>query len=198
MKTRTPRSQHRQLGFSLLETKNVRIFGGSLLKNSHAKTKRPIHTKKSMHLVLHSALARGSFSLLRHERQISAIIQRQAKRHGVKVYRQANAGNHLHLVILPMSREAFKSFVRAIAGLISRLVLGAERGRGKGLRFWSQRPFTRIVEWGRDFKRVSYYLARNTFEAIGFVNYKPRHRRRPPAEADIFDLGLDRLLQLRV
>src|SRR5690348_17910885 len=59
------------------------------------KEKRPISLKKAMHLVMRSLIATGQLSLLRHERQIKEIIQEQAKAFGVKVYRQANGGNHL-------------------------------------------------------------------------------------------------------
>lgn len=44
---------------------------------------------------------------------IEKIIHRAAKAHGVQIFRIANAGNHLHLAILPRSRKAFVMFIRA-------------------------------------------------------------------------------------
>ncbi|MEQ1666451.1 MAG: hypothetical protein ABL927_13865, partial [Bdellovibrionales bacterium] len=45
------------------------------------------------------------------------------------------------------------------------------------IKFWDQRPFTRIVEWGRDFKNACSYLMQNSLEAIGFLEYKTRVRK---------------------
>jgi hypothetical protein len=237
-------NRNKQLGFEILEAKNMKFFGGSHLKNSNPKTARPISTKRSMHLVMHSSKAKGSYSFLKFYSEIQLIINTQAKAFGVKVYRQANAGNHLHLIVLPRSREAFNGFIRAISGLIPRLVLGVERGSGRSVltknkliskslensramssqhyraispqnskirskdeievkfkdeaksnsnsnsitkvshvSFWNKRPFTRIVEWGREFKSVSRYLLQNTLEAFGFIPYQPRKARFKPNES---------------
>jgi hypothetical protein len=166
----------KQLGFEILEGNNLKHFGGTYL-TSNPKEKRPLSLKKSSHLVMRSLLAKGPNSLLRHDEGIKKIVNRQAKRLGVKVYRLANGGNHLHMIFLPMSRRAFNAFIRAISGLIARLVLKAERGEPKGLQFWEKRPFTRIVEWGRGFRIACDYLAQNTLEALGFISYQPRKYR---------------------
>jgi len=97
-----------------------------------------------------------------------------AKAHGVKVYNYTNGGNHLRLIVLPSSRKAFNSFIRSISGLIARLILNVERGKANGIKFWDQRPFTRIIQWGKDFNRASKYLLQNSLEAYGFVTYQPR------------------------
>jgi hypothetical protein len=154
-----------------------KYFGGAYLKNSHAKVKRPITVKAPMHLVMRSELAKGPCSLLKVERRVQKIIYDQGRKFAVKVYRLANAGNHLHLIILPRSRRAFLGFVRAISGLIARAVLKVQRGCSKGLKFWAQRPFTRIVSWGREYREVCNYLLQNTLEAMGFVPYRPRGRK---------------------
>ena len=168
--------REKQTGFGLLEKNNMKLFGGSYLK-SNPKIKRPLSTRKSAHLVLRSLLAKGPMSLLRFEREIRELVYKQGKKHGVKIYSFANAGNHLHFVILPSSRRAFNAFIRAISGVIARLVLGAERGSAKNIQFWEKRPFTRIVEWGREYTRVCGYLLQNTLEATGFIPYRPRKTR---------------------
>jgi putative transposase len=167
--------QASQVSFFKLKAEK-KYFGGALLRNSHAKTARPISTKLPVHLVMRSDLAKRERSLLNHERKIQKIIYRQGRKFGVKVYRLANAGNHLHLVILPRSRRAFQSFIRATSGLIARVVLKVERGKAKGLKFWDKRPFTRLLSWGRDYKITCDYLLQNTLEALGFSPYKPRGR----------------------
>jgi hypothetical protein len=149
------------------------------------------------------------------------MLLKQGRRHGVKVYRVANAGNHLHLLVRFTKRRGLQNFLRGSCGLIARKVLGAERGRAKkwdtflapenslqsavrtrsrrrktasdidklsgresstvpqnkplipeGQRFWSQRPFTRIVSWGKDFNSVLAYVKLNSLEALGFLSRK--------------------------
>jgi hypothetical protein len=78
------------------------------------------------------------------------------------------------MIVLPSSRTGFNGFIRAISGLIARLTLGVERGRAKGLKFWDARPFTRVLEWGRDYRQACAYLAQNILEALGFIEYRPR------------------------
>jgi REP element-mobilizing transposase RayT len=177
MKSQISLKSQKQLGFDILNKAGMKHFGGDYLKNSNAKEKRPISTKKAMHLVVRSTMAKGSLSFLRYNQKISAIIYKQAKDCGVKVYRFANAGNHLHMVILPSSRIAFMKFIRAITGLIARLVLKAEKGSAKSVQFWDKRPFTRIIEWGKEFKGVVGYLTQNTLEALRLIPYKPRKKR---------------------
>lgn len=163
----------KKIGFEILEDKAVKVFGGAYLKGN-PKVKRPVSIKRSMHLVIRSTVAVGSKSFLKFDSPIQKIIRAQGLHFGVKVYRIANGGNHLHMILLPRSRVAFNGFIRSITGIIARVVLKAERGEAKGIQFWEKRPFTRVVEWGREFKSVSNYLLRNTLEALGFILYKPR------------------------
>jgi hypothetical protein len=209
-----------------LDFKKQLSFGGSLLKLSHAKTSRPLSSKQALHVVLRSDFAQGDRSLLKYERVIRNMLLKQGRRHGVKVYRVANAGNHLHLLVRFTKRRGLQNFLRGSCGLIARKVLGAERGRAKkwdsylapgasleqakqknprhksspktstsasdsrhlvtssphcprdkpvipvGQRFWSQRPFTRIVSWGKDFDSVLAYVKLNSLEALGFLSRK--------------------------
>lgn len=129
-----------------------------------------------MHLVIRSSLAKGAHSLRRKDKEVFKIVQKQARQLGVKLYKYANGGNHLHMIILPLSRTAFNKFVRAITGLIARLILSTERGRPTpdNIQFWDKRPFTRILEWGADFYKACDYLLKNTLEAYGFLTYTPR------------------------
>ncbi len=168
------RSQQLALGETFDSRKIKRFFGGAYLKKSHAKTARPISVRRPMHLVVRSTRATGSQSFLLRDRDLRKVLSKQGKSFGVKIYRFANAGNHLHMIVLPRSRAAFQKFLRSVTGIIARKILGAERGSARGLQFWDQRPFTRIVEWGRDFTRVNRYLLQNALEAIGFIPYRPR------------------------
>ena len=157
------------------ERMGLKKFGGTLLRGN-AREQRPISIKRPMHLVMRSSLAKGERSFLKKEAKIRGIIYATAYNKGVRIYRYANAGNHLHLIVKPESRQAFKRFIRAVSGLIARAVLGVERGRAQGIRFWDAKPFTRILEWGRDYKNACEYLMTNLLEAIGFQPYRPRAR----------------------
>jgi len=164
------------------EKAGIKKFGGSMLKGN-AREQRPISVKRPMHLVMKSSLARGESSFLskKRARRIEDLVHHQGKLHGVRIYRFANSGNHLHLVIKPVSKRAFRTYIRAVSGLIARITLGAEKGKAQGLKFWDARPFTRIIEWGRDYKNVCDYVLQNTLEAIGFIAYQPRGRKKARA-----------------
>jgi hypothetical protein len=177
--------EHAQAALTGLEFKKHLSFGGSLLKHSHAKTSRPLSSKQALHVVLRSDVAQGERSLLKYERVIRNMLLKQGRRNGVKVYRVANAGNHLHLLVRFTKRRGLQNFLRGSCGLIARKMMGAERGRAKkwslsnearpsatAPRFWSQRPFTRIVNWGRDFDSVLAYVKLNSLEALGFLSRK--------------------------
>jgi REP element-mobilizing transposase RayT len=173
------RKQNYLPSFSQLGEKE---FGGSQrLNRANARAQRPISVKRPMHLVMRSTLASGEFSFLRAKRarRIEALVHKLGKEKGVKVYRFANSGNHLHFIVLPRSREAYKAYIKAITGIIARLTLGAERGSAKKIRFWDAKPYTRILEWGRDFKTACQYVLQNTLEALGFIPYQMRKKKRP-------------------
>lgn len=163
------------------EQLGVKEFGGSKLRGN-AREQRPIAIKRPMHLVMRSTLATGERSFLRAKRarKIAELVHRLGKEKGVKVYRFANSGNHLHFIVLPKSREAFKSYIKAVTGVIARLSLGVDRGKAKGLKFWDAKPYTKILEWGREYKTVCKYLLQNTLEALGFIPYQPRKRKTAP------------------
>lgn len=157
------------------EKLRLKDFGGSAIKGN-AREARPLSTRRPLHLVMRSTLAKGEKSFLnrRHDRAIRNLIVGAGRKAGVKIYRFANSGNHLHLVILPSSRAAYLRFIRSISGRIARRILGAEKGRAQGVKFWDALPFTRILEWGRDYTRACAYLRQNTLEALGFITYRPR------------------------
>ncbi len=134
--------------------------------------------RESLHLVLRSTRAYGARSLLApaNARRIQAITHSLGRRLGVRVYSYANAGNHLHLLVQPTSRPAFRAFVRALSGIVARIALRAERGQARKTTFWDRRPWSRIVEWGMAFETVLLYIERNTLEARGQL---PKRRKGP-------------------
>src|SRR5258708_4081081 len=171
--------REKQFLFDRLNLRNAIAFGGALLKNSHAKDQRPISTKRTMHMVLRSSLCKGALSFLEYKnsRMIQKILKNQSKIHGVKIYKIGQAYNHIHLLLLPKTREGFIAFSRAVTGLIPRSLLGAQKGKAKGKKFWDKRPWTRIISWGREFGGIVKYLEQNNLEAFGFIPYQPRTTR---------------------
>src|SRR5690606_26245372 len=115
-------------------------FGGDLLKKSHAKVKRPFSPKASMHFVLKA----NKYVLKHYDQRVEKLIRRQAKKHFVKIYHLANPGNHIHLVLKVKDKNYLKAFLRSICGLIPRLL--------KQTKLWMQRPFSRILHWGKAFQ----------------------------------------------
>jgi hypothetical protein len=143
-------------------------FGGSLLKNSHAKRARPYSNKAAMHLILKSTAR----NLRRLDRVVEQIIEQQAKKHFIRIYSLENVGNHIHLVVKSRHEVYFRRFLRAICGLIPRSITGAQRGQPKLTKFWAMKPFTRIIKWGRDFKTIKNYMTINRYQSLG---YKRQH-----------------------
>jgi hypothetical protein len=143
-------------------------FGGSKFSNYNPKTARPLAAKTPIHVVLRSPMAKGHLSLLFFDKEIKKIIKKQSESNQIQVYDFANAGNHLHFVCVMKSIRGWKTFIRAVSGLIARLVLKAERGSAVGAKFWQGRPWTRIMTWGRAYKSIKKYLSLNKTEAFGF------------------------------
>ncbi len=102
----------------------------------------------------------------RNERYIRHEIRRLARANGVRVYKFANVGNHLHLLIRFRNRMGFQKFLRTLSGLVARRVTGAKKGNPVG-KFWENLAFSRIVRFGKDFVGVCEYIELNEMEAQG-------------------------------
>lgn len=164
------KSNQRLTQLSLFDMKSKNIFGGSLLKKSNPKEKRPISTKHPMHIVVRSSQVRGGRTFLKKSNRdaIDHILNSQAKRWGIRLYRYENVGNHLHIMLKTGHRNWLLGFLRSITGLIARQVLGVQRGRAKSIKFWDARPFSRIVTWGRAHRNLHSYFDKNRKQAMGF------------------------------
>ncbi len=157
-----------------------RAHGGELAKGKR-KTQRPFDPKQALHVVLRSSKARGELSMLRpqHCNHIATLLDRLKKRWDVSVYRYANVGNHLHLLIRCRSRVSWQGFIRELAGGVAMIVTGAKKGAAlvrtktkdgavnaqRG--FWDHLVFSRIVNFGRDFEGVALYVLKNLWEGCG-------------------------------
>lgn len=138
-------------------------FGGSLLKNSNAKTKRPLDSKFPLHLVL-----RARQNCLRQPKvfaRVNEIVERTAEKHGITVYKYANVGDHIHLLLRLLHKRNWNAFIRELTGRVAQLV--GESGKA----FWLYRPFTRLVRgWQQAFRIAKDYVSLNQLEAAGLVS----------------------------
>ncbi len=150
---------------------DLSVFGGALLKGN-ARIARPLSTKKPVHMVMKSKLAKGerAFTKTKIAKQIDEVVKKLATENNIKLQRFANGGDHLHFVMNISSRKSFNIFLRAVSGLIARITLGAERGSPVDKQFWDHKPYTKILESSEDIKAVSSIMNQRKPEATGFIN----------------------------
>lgn len=161
----------RQLSFLPRQTTG---HGGSL-RLGRRKTARPIDPKQAIHIVLRSSRARGEWSMLhrKHQNHVDSAVKKIAHRHTIKIYRYANVGNHLHLLVKTPTLRAFRGFLRDLAGTIAQVVTGAQKTNPIG-KFWDHLAYTKIVTWGREFRNLELYFIKNLFEAAGLFTRKAK------------------------
>lgn len=139
-------------------------FGGSLL-TSHPKTPRPLSTKLPIHVTLRAR--RSVLRLPRTHGLVTKELHRVAKKFGVRIYKVANVGNHIHLLIRLGKMGNWAPFIRELTG---RIAQGIANLGLKVKSFWSNRPHTRILSgWGRAYRVVREYIELNKLEAEGFI-----------------------------
>lgn len=97
--------------------------GGILALNTR-RSRRPLSIKHPLHLTLRSDFAYGPRSLIKHHALINHIGRKFSRRFGVRIYRQAICGNHLHLLLRGTSRVGLQNFFRVFAGHIAQQILG--------------------------------------------------------------------------
>jgi REP element-mobilizing transposase RayT len=172
--------------------------GGSLAVGKR-RAARPLKIKQSHHVTLKSHHAVGPRSLFRHKKMILSLINKNSVRFQVKVYEYAIQGNHIHLLVKAQSREGLQNFFRVFAGHAQRILKDhplkvdpgsapadrksdSERSQKKqsvGCQknqrvFWSYLLYSRVVSWGREFKKVAAYVQKNTLELLQIIAYQPR------------------------
>ncbi len=143
-------------------------FGGSLL-TGRRKERRPLTTKKAIHLIIKGDIS-VSGSLVAKRNWIKKEVQRLSEKFFIKVYDEPGIErNHIHFTIKISSVENYKKFIKALTGRLAQVLK---------IKFLF-RPFTKLVEWGRHFKRTLGYVRQNTEAAVGIRPYKPRTKYKP-------------------
>lgn len=155
-------------------------YGGDLLTTRRSRSQgRPLDTQNSMHLVLRSSKARGSWSFMIDKNRflIREIVLKFAKKYDVRVLSIANVSNHLHMQIHLNDRLSYSPFIRAITAAIAMAMTGRNRwnpGSGEKLKFWDRRPFTRIILGFKGILSLKNYVRLNHFEGIGVIRHQTR------------------------
>jgi len=153
------------------------FFGGSINRRCSA---RPLSFKKPVHLVIKSSKARGSWAFLnnRNRRGIERWLKHFAQMNHLRIYETALNWNHLHLIVRFPDRKSYLHFIRSLTGTLPRSVFGFSHPTET---FWDFRPFTRIVEWGRDFAQACEYVQQNVMEAA--LHLRPFSRKKPDPDS---------------
>ena len=85
--------------------------------------------------------------------------------------------SHIHMIFMIPSREAYKAFIRTLTAAMVRAI---SKFAGKTLKgIFDLRPYTRILEWGRDHRNVMNYHDLNDLEARGYIKRPKRPKKKP-------------------
>ena len=104
--------------------------------------------------------------------KVCEIIKRTATKHGIRVYKSANNGNHIHMAIKLSSVRMWPGFIRELTGRLASL-MREHKITKKGESYWLFRPYTRIVRgWRQAYKNLLDYIELNILEAEGMINRK--------------------------
>ncbi len=151
----------RQASFSFIKDYK-KEFGSSLLEGKR-KTKRPLSTKHPLHLILKSSCG-GVFNP--GNVSLENLIRSQTKKFGIKIYELALNWSHIHFILKIESRKNYNKFIRSLTAAVAKQIRKLKPHLEV---IFDLRPFTRIISWGRDFKRVLEYALLNQMEAFGLV-----------------------------
>ncbi len=153
--------------------KQQKAYGGLLLNTRAGRSHgRPLSSKNSMHLVLRSTRAKGALSFLKHRATIDRILEKFARKNGVRILSLANVGNHLHIEVRLSTRHTYRAFIRAITAAIAMAVQGKSRWNKIEEKFWDYRPFTRIVVGYKALLSLKDYIEINDLEGLGVARSK--------------------------
>jgi len=153
---------NKQLTFDGLKTPND-AFGGSQFANCNPKTKRPLHSKFPMHVIL-----KGRKGILRNPKvyvKVNAAFTKLNQKYGHRMYDYSNNGNHIHASLKLSNIHNWTAYIRELSSAIVR-VLRAAKLLDPNEKFWLYRPYTRIVRgWKKAFLALKQYIRLNKLEA---------------------------------
>ena len=137
-------------------------FHGGQINHGRRKARRPLATKRPLHLVLK---CHKDLSLFSKFDEVKYLINKYSFKFHIKIYSLSVQQDHIHFLIKIENRESYKKFSRSLTGVLARKF-------GKGI--WNLSPFTRVVSWGRDYENTKKYISQNEDEIWGVRPYTAR------------------------
>ncbi len=168
--------------------KGLKAYGGKLRNKACNRHERPLVFRSgSMHISLKStkAMGRYSFQDSRNRARVKRFIEEFSTKKGVLILSMANVGNHLHLHVKLHNRDLYIAWIRGLTSGLAMMVMGLQglkNLRKKKLKFWDQRPFSRVIENFKHFLTAKKYLEINQLEGLGL----------PRVEAELLIYGSHR------
>jgi REP element-mobilizing transposase RayT len=144
-----------------------RKFGGQLLVGKR-KSQRPLSVKLPIHLVMRSNHPSCEVALKYHCKSNRTILESLAKKYHIKIYQYVYNHTHVHILMTISSRDTYVKFIRVLGARLTRLA------KIKKTKLFELRPFTRILNWGREFGNLKRYISYNVAEAMLFTRVDPR------------------------
>jgi REP element-mobilizing transposase RayT len=146
----------------------------------YRKGQRPFDSDKALHAVLKSALCTTEFNFSQPQTKLKLeeIIRELGQKTNIKVYKIAIAKDHIHILLHAKRLSSLRRFLRAISGVLAKRMRKWAKLRKIKLKagaFWSARPYTTLVNFGKHWRNVLGYLEKNRLEAAGFIVYTPRN-----------------------
>jgi REP element-mobilizing transposase RayT len=142
----------------------IKEFGGSLLQSA-ARSKRPHIQGQALHIVLRRDDS-AKVDFRNHRSELIKLLTGFAARAQVRLYKFAIVSNHIHILLIAGDAQSYNYFVRSVSGRIAQVFKIK----------WAHRPYTRIVNWGRDYRGTVRYVEQNQLEADGIISYNRRKK----------------------
>ena len=175
-----------QQSFGNSPRKNKLVHGGQHRKKRSGRGSRPLSTKQSHHIVFKvqkENLVNKSFRHPKNFAFVQRLLNRYAKKFGIKVEQISYQHNHIHLLAKSSRRANFHNFFRVFSGQIAQNLKvtdtpkSKESIRGRAIRLWESRPFTRIVIGFKNLAVTKNYIQLNEKEVTGCISYRKQRLR---------------------
>lgn len=121
-------------------------FGGPLLKNSHAKSSRPLRGRRHIHVVMKLRETRFHLQERAHRLTIRRCLRRCARQYGLSPRSLHCDGRQIHFSVYLRRKESYAPFIRMFSGLLALKIGGAAKGRALKEKFWACRPWTCVED----------------------------------------------------
>ena len=131
----------------------------------HHHKRRNFKYGQAQHIVLSASLS--VFSSARIKQIIDSLLRKYSQYFGVTIYHRAIVGTHIHLILMARSDEGLSGFLRVISGQVA-VKLRAIKFIPRNIKqLWKNRPWSRVLTWGRNFTTATRYVALNYLEGVG-------------------------------